>query len=190
MPLPATPGASLEGDRGGAHRDSGLRSTTWLPTTPTMRSSSWGKREDAKLLAGGHSLLPAMKLRLARPALVVDIGRMGDLSDVFGEDWRQDRDRCADATQGRRRWRLSFGENCPIVSSHRRPGRRPASTAPGNDRWFDRARRSRIRPPVGDPRTRSRSWSPAGRGGERTIACTGLLHRRLPDSSSAGRNAR
>ena len=28
-----------------------------------------GKREDAKLLAGGHSLLPAMKLRLARPSL-------------------------------------------------------------------------------------------------------------------------
>jgi carbon-monoxide dehydrogenase medium subunit len=26
-----------------------------------------GKREDAKLLAGGHSLLPAMKLRIARP---------------------------------------------------------------------------------------------------------------------------
>jgi aerobic carbon-monoxide dehydrogenase medium subunit len=41
-----------------------------------------GKREDAKVLAGGHSLLPAMKLRLARPALVVDIGRIGDLSYV------------------------------------------------------------------------------------------------------------
>ena len=27
-----------------------------------------GEREDAKLLAGGHSLLPAMKLRLARPS--------------------------------------------------------------------------------------------------------------------------
>jgi aerobic carbon-monoxide dehydrogenase medium subunit len=39
-----------------------------------------GKREDAKLLAGGHSLLPAMKLRLARPALLVDIGRIGHLS--------------------------------------------------------------------------------------------------------------
>ena len=37
-----------------------------------------GKREDAKLLAGGHSLLPAMKLRLARPALLIDVGRIGD----------------------------------------------------------------------------------------------------------------
>ncbi len=32
--------------------------------------------EDAKLLAGGHSLLPMMKLRLAQPAVLVDIGRM------------------------------------------------------------------------------------------------------------------
>ena len=34
-------------------------------------------REDAKLLAGGHSLLPAMKLRLSEPAMLVDIGRLG-----------------------------------------------------------------------------------------------------------------
>jgi carbon-monoxide dehydrogenase medium subunit len=39
-------------------------------------------REDAKLLAGGHSLLPAMKLRVARPSALVDIGRIGDLSYV------------------------------------------------------------------------------------------------------------
>jgi carbon-monoxide dehydrogenase medium subunit len=41
-----------------------------------------GRNEDAKLLAGGHSLLPAMRLRLARPAFVVDLGRVGDLSYV------------------------------------------------------------------------------------------------------------
>ena len=44
-----------------------------------------GKREDAKLLAGGHSLLPAMKLRIARPALLVDVGRIADLSYVREE---------------------------------------------------------------------------------------------------------
>lgn len=38
--------------------------------------------EDAKLIAGGHSLLPLMKLRLAAPSLLVDIGRLGDLSYV------------------------------------------------------------------------------------------------------------
>jgi aerobic carbon-monoxide dehydrogenase medium subunit len=41
-----------------------------------------GSSEDAKLLAGGHSLLPLMKLRLARPSLLVDIGRLPDLSYV------------------------------------------------------------------------------------------------------------
>lgn len=35
--------------------------------------------EDATVLAGGHSLLPVMKLRLAAPALVVDIGRLPEL---------------------------------------------------------------------------------------------------------------
>ena len=43
------------------------------------------KREDAKLLAGGHSLIPAMKLRIARPALLIDVGRIGDLSYVREE---------------------------------------------------------------------------------------------------------
>ncbi len=38
--------------------------------------------DEAKLLAGGHSLLPMMKLRLAYPSVVVDIGRLGDLSYV------------------------------------------------------------------------------------------------------------
>jgi carbon-monoxide dehydrogenase medium subunit len=41
--------------------------------------------EDAKLLAGGHSLLPLMKLRLARPSLLVDIGRLRELSYVRDE---------------------------------------------------------------------------------------------------------
>jgi carbon-monoxide dehydrogenase medium subunit len=38
--------------------------------------------EDAKILAGGHSLLPLMRFRLARPSTLVDIGRIGDLSYV------------------------------------------------------------------------------------------------------------
>lgn len=38
--------------------------------------------DEAKLLAGGHSLLPLMKYRLAAPAVVVDIGRLTDLSYV------------------------------------------------------------------------------------------------------------
>jgi carbon-monoxide dehydrogenase medium subunit len=38
--------------------------------------------DEAKLLAGGHSLLPMMKLRLAYPSVVVDIGRLSDLSYI------------------------------------------------------------------------------------------------------------
>jgi len=41
-----------------------------------------GRNEDAKLLAGGHSLIPAMRLRIARPSLLVDIGGLEDLSYV------------------------------------------------------------------------------------------------------------
>lgn len=41
-----------------------------------------GSREDAKILAGGHSLIPLLKLRFARPSLLVDIGRIDDLSYV------------------------------------------------------------------------------------------------------------
>src|SRR5216684_1476654 len=38
--------------------------------------------DDAKLLAGGHSLIPAMKLRLARPGVIVDIGRIASLNYI------------------------------------------------------------------------------------------------------------
>ena len=38
--------------------------------------------EDAKLLAGGHSLLPLMKLRLAAPTKLVDISRLDELRGI------------------------------------------------------------------------------------------------------------
>jgi carbon-monoxide dehydrogenase medium subunit len=37
---------------------------------------------DAKVIAGGHSLLPAMKLRLAMPGTLVDIGRLSELKGI------------------------------------------------------------------------------------------------------------
>ncbi len=37
---------------------------------------------DAKLLAGGHSLLPMMKMRLAQPAVLIDIGRIDELKGI------------------------------------------------------------------------------------------------------------
>jgi carbon-monoxide dehydrogenase medium subunit len=41
--------------------------------------------EDAKVLAGGHSLIPLLKLRLARPTVIVDVARVEDLSYVREE---------------------------------------------------------------------------------------------------------
>lgn len=39
-------------------------------------------REGAKILAGGHTLLPAMKLRLAAPSIVIDLGRISGLNHI------------------------------------------------------------------------------------------------------------
>ena len=41
--------------------------------------------DEAKLLAGGHSLIPLMKYRLAAPGIVVDVGRIDELSYVREE---------------------------------------------------------------------------------------------------------
>ena len=48
------------------------------------------QNEDAKILAGGHSLLPLMRLRLASPSMLVDITRIGELKYI-----REDGDRIA-----------------------------------------------------------------------------------------------
>lgn len=42
--------------------------------------------EDARVLAGGHSLLPLMKLRLAEPKVLIDLGRLRDLAYIRIED--------------------------------------------------------------------------------------------------------
>jgi carbon-monoxide dehydrogenase medium subunit len=41
--------------------------------------------DEAKLLAGGHSLLPMMKLRLAMPAVLIDIGQVAELSGIAAD---------------------------------------------------------------------------------------------------------
>lgn len=42
--------------------------------------------DDTKILAGGHSLIPALKLRLSHPAKLVDIGGITALKDIKEED--------------------------------------------------------------------------------------------------------
>ncbi|RLE25712.1 MAG: xanthine dehydrogenase family protein subunit M [Actinobacteria bacterium] len=46
--------------------------------------------DESKFIAGGHSLLPLMKLRLAQPSVLIDIGRLDDLSYI-----REDGDQVA-----------------------------------------------------------------------------------------------
>ena len=52
------------------------------PRTLSEALSLLASSAEAKVLAGGHSLLPAMKLRLTAPGLLVDLGRIGGLSYI------------------------------------------------------------------------------------------------------------
>ena len=52
------------------------------PSTVQEAVQLLGADPDAKVLAGGHSLIPAMKLRLAAPGSLVDIGRIAELKGV------------------------------------------------------------------------------------------------------------
>ena len=44
--------------------------------------SLWKENSDASFLAGGHSLIPAMKLRLSDPGTLVDISGIDDLKGI------------------------------------------------------------------------------------------------------------
>jgi aerobic carbon-monoxide dehydrogenase medium subunit len=55
------------------------------PTSVKDALKLLGKLDDAKLLAGGHSLIPMMKLRLAQPKHVIDLGKVKGLSGIKEE---------------------------------------------------------------------------------------------------------
>src|ERR1700684_2165194 len=52
------------------------------PQTVRQAANLLAKDEDAKLLAGGHTLLPTMKLRLAKPSQIVDMGLVERVSGI------------------------------------------------------------------------------------------------------------
>ena len=56
------------------------------PTTIDDAVKALGRSREAKILAGGHSLIPLMKLGLAEPELIVDIGRIAGLREIKSED--------------------------------------------------------------------------------------------------------
>jgi len=52
------------------------------PTTVRQAANLLGKNEDAKLIAGGHTLVPVMKQRLAAPPHIVDLTRIEGLNGI------------------------------------------------------------------------------------------------------------
>lgn len=59
-----------------------MRPTSLAEATRLLASHA----DDAKILAGGHSLVPMMKLRLSAPKVLIDIGRLSELSGIHEEN--------------------------------------------------------------------------------------------------------
>src|SRR6202171_3438985 len=67
-------------------RDGGVKPPPFqyhAPTTVEEACALLGSLEDAKVLAGGQSLIPLLNFRLARPAHLVDINRVGGLDAIY-----------------------------------------------------------------------------------------------------------
>ena len=132
--------------------------------------------EDAKLLAGGHSLIPLMKLRLAAPTLLVDLRRVPGLTGVRRENGtvrigamtrhHDGRDR---GTSGSRRRRRRRSPTSRCATAARSAGRSRTATRPPTCRrccWRSRAPWSRAartasarsRPPTCSWTTSRPSW--------------------------------
>ena len=98
-----------------------------------------GGGDDAKVIAGGQSLLPLLRLRLAYPELLVDVGGLDELRGVTD---------AGDALViGARTTHHELvrdplvAEHCRAAGAGRRHGRRPGGPAPRHARRLARARR-------------------------------------------------
>ena len=140
------------------------------------------------VLAGGHSLLPMMKLRLAAPELLIDIGRLGRAAVRAGRR-RRGRDRRGHPAH--HDWRRRSARRRGAAAAGRRAdGRRPAGAPPRHARRLARPRRPGLRP----ARRGARAWTGRscvrGPRGERRVPADRLLHRRVRDRDGARRAAR
>ena len=132
--------------------------------------------DDAKLLAGGHSLLPLMKLRLATPSVLVDVGhlarplvhpRRAATTIAIGG---------AHPPPRRRARPTCCAEHVPLLRARGRRGRRPAGAPPRHARRLARARRPRVRPARGRARARRHASWRAGPAASATIAADDFFH--------------
>lgn len=53
------------------------------PTSVAEATSMLAANSEAKLLSGGHSLIPSMNQRLAQPEMLIDIGRLDELKGIL-----------------------------------------------------------------------------------------------------------
>ena len=142
---------------------------------------------DAKVLSGGYSLLPLLKLRLASPALVVDIGHVAGLDGIAEQD--------GELRIGARVTHARLAADATIAARYRgrprggRRHRRPAGPQLGHDRRLLRPCRSVVRL-AGGPHRHARLARLPQREGRPHDRRPRLLRRLLPDRHRAGRAAR
>src|SRR5438045_9629998 len=104
------------------------------PTTIKDALGLMGKHgDDAKLLAGGHSLIPMMKLRLAQPKHLIDLRKVPGLTGI-----KEDKGMIsigAMSTHWEEESPRELKPNCPVVSETAamigEPARRNDATASG-----------------------------------------------------------
>jgi carbon-monoxide dehydrogenase medium subunit len=98
------------------------------------------KNKGAKLLAGGHSLIPAMKLRVANPLMLVDIGHIKNLNGI--KVTKKEVRIGALTTHAAVAVSAELNDACPDPGRSRRADRRSAGTQPRHDRGQPGERRS------------------------------------------------
>jgi carbon-monoxide dehydrogenase medium subunit len=83
----------------------------YAPTSVDEALALLGEHEDAKVLAGGQSLLPVLRLRLAAPETIIDLGRIEELRGV-----REDGDALVIGTMTPH----SVVQSDPLIAEHAR----------------------------------------------------------------------
>ena len=102
---------------------------------------------EAKLLAGGHSLIPLLKLRLAAPSALVDIGRIDSLRSILEESGTIDIGALTKHAELASLGVAAFPRDG--LGRSGRDDRRSCGAKPRNDWRQRRPRRPGIRPPGG-----------------------------------------
>ena len=138
---------------------------------------------DAKAIAGGQSLLPVMKLRIARPSLLVDIGA-ARAARCRGSRRRTPHRAADDLGRAARAAELARPALAALARVRARD-RRPSGAQPRHDRRQPRARRSRLRHAGGPPRARREAPASVAR----RASGRSLLERLPPRARSQPRSA-